>query len=546
MANGQGRGYKGNNSRRYKNQNVEFVKLFYQIIQAIHHINVLRQQAKGEHRTKGFDTQVRYMDRFLKPAQSNPRIISKLQNLNRTWATKIAQTLTEHYKERISELMGMIVGYNFADWTIKTLSHQALDWAKKNLRRKLKLESIQEFQSIIKTLSPGTTKNINTINSTSNSIRIQRAPNPNTNPNPNPNQTNEPGWIYKSPKSQSPRKYPLEPTVVAITLSNRFLPLDTQPIRTPSKRRMSHSPISDTIDTPKRQRQRGPTPEKARKSLGDKFTTPTKSPAKNFKVLPSVKPLQNVSKCKSVPSIPSLISGLMSRSPSPVRRSLSPRSSPSGSPSIPNQSYAAVVKCPKKPGQITRHNSQKADWALPKITFPTLVIGDSNLARITNVSDKQIQVEAFPGANILHVTQLLQNYRYDEQPQRIIISIGINNRGNMNTNKTCQEMKQLLKIAREKFQDCEICVTKIPISEQLQVKNSKEAWNIKKLNECLSKMQMNGITVLNTGIANEVTFHQDGIHWSPRSANLILKDWLEQIESRTQGFPKDKTTNERT
>ena len=538
MAKNQNRGHRGNNFRRFNHPNAIFIKLFFQIIQALHHIHVLKWQAKGEDRTKGFDKQVHYMDRFLKPAQSNSRIVNKLKNLNRIWATKVAQTLSDHYNERISELMGQIAGYQFTDWTIKTFSHQALDWAKKNLRKKLQTETVQEFLSIVKTLSPGIPKMTNNTTTTNaNSTLSSQGSN---------NGANQPGWSYKSPKKLTPRKYPLEPTVIPIPLSNRFLPiqpLDTQPIRTPSKRRMSQSPVLGTTETPKRQRQRGPTPDKARKSLEKRFTTSVKGPESILNALPSVKPLKNMLKCMSVPSIPSFVAGIRSRSPSPSRASVSPKCTPTVSPTIPNQSYATAVKCSKKSAQITRHHGPKADWSLPKITFSTLVIGDSNLARITNTTDHPVQIEAFSGANISHITRLLDNYRHESKPQRIVVNVGINDKSNMNTNKTFQEMKNLFKVARERFPNSKLFVTKILISEQLEVNNSNEAWNIKRLNENMSKMQ--GVTVLNTGLANEMVFHKDGIHWSPRSANLILSNWLHQMDSEKQVFYKEKRVNRR-
>ncbi|KAL3872513.1 hypothetical protein ACJMK2_035739 [Sinanodonta woodiana] len=538
MTYNQGRNRRGNNFRRFNHPNAVFIKLFFQIIQALHHINVLKRQAKGEDRTKGFDKQVHYMDRFLKPAQPNNRIVEKLKTLNRIWATKVAQTLSDHYHERISDLMGQIAGYNFADWTIKTLSHQALDWAKTNMRKKLRTETIQEFLIIVKTLSPSLPKTINstTTSNANSTLRYQGSS----------NNTNQQCWSHKSPKKPTPRKYPLEPTVMQIALSNRFLPIqpsDTQPIRTPSKRRMSQSPVLGTTETPKRQRQRGPTPDKARKSLDKRYTVSVKGPESIFNALPSVKPLKNMLKCMSVPSIPSLVTGIRSRSLSPGRRSVSPRRSPAVSPTIPNQSYATAVKCSRRPGQITGHRGSKSDWSLPKISFPILVIGDSNLARITNTTEHPVQIEAFPGANISYITQLLDSYKYESKPQRIVVNVGINDKGNMNTNQTFQEMKHLFKVARERFPHSKLFVTKILISEQLEVRNSKEAENIKRLNENMSKIQ--GVTVLDTGIAKEVVFHRDGIHWSPRSANLILCDWLQQMDNEKQVFPKEGKVSKR-
>lgn len=69
---------------------------------------------------------------------------------------------------------------------------------------------------------------------------------------------------------------------------------------------------------------------------------------------------------------------------------------------------------------------------------------DSNRERITNPTEKSIQFDAYAGANISHILDLV--YRVFES------------------------MKYLLMAALDKFPVTEIYVTKVPISEHLELR----------------------------------------------------------------------------
>ncbi|KAL3862894.1 hypothetical protein ACJMK2_008838, partial [Sinanodonta woodiana] len=78
--------------RRDPNPSNRWIRLFYQILQAIHHLNIKKDQAKGLGATKGFKQQIKLLDKFLKPAQPTTGLTQELERLNRMWATKVAET----------------------------------------------------------------------------------------------------------------------------------------------------------------------------------------------------------------------------------------------------------------------------------------------------------------------------------------------------------------------------------------------------------------------------------------------------------------------
>lgn len=537
-----GGGRRGSYGKRQDNHNPDsqFIKLFYQILQALHHLKILTPQAQGKNRTHGFEQQVKQLDNFLKPAQSNSTLKSNLLGLNRMWATKIAQTLCTHYKDRISELMGMIVGLDFSEFTIRSLSNQALDWGKNNLKRKLRYETITEYKAIIRSLLPITPTNHSRDLPNSKlslpTISLSTAKSP-----------------YVIPRKTTPSKHPLEPTII---LSNRFQPLqilDSQPLRTPSKRRMSDSNERDNlIHTPKKHKKQDVNQKKVRRSLDKKLVDVSLSPVAKGATA-ALDSISRLSRCLSVPALNILDTMVRSRSPSPSprrslspgRRSLSPVGSQTTSPTIPKQTYATIVSSPTKSGRVTRHNGPKSDWDIPKITSADLIIGDSNLAKMTNLAHKNVQVEAYPGAKIKHMIELVRNYRYQEKPKRIILSVGINDRDNSNTTAVGQSMKDLLRTTRGKFPNSEIFIAMIPISEILQINNSKAAYNLYQLNTTIPKIQIEGVKTLYTGNRDVMVFSRDGIHWSPKSAQFVLQHWYEQMDGLKQDFQQVQKTVQR-
>lgn len=520
------------NRQERPNPNSQFIKLFYQILQALHHLRILTPQTLGNYRTNGFDQQVKHLDNFLKPAQSNPKLKKELMNLNRTWATKIAQTLCKHFTERISELLGQVVGLGFSEFVIKDLSNQALDWGKNNMRKKLRVETIQEYKKIIQSLLP-VKSNDHTINQSGNNFQIPTK------------------GIYKppfiNPRKTTPNKLPLTPVII---VNNRFQPLqdlDSQPSRTPSKRRISDSYDPNSIHTPKKQKKEGLENKKVRRSLEKNMTISPSIPIANG-VTTALNSITKLSRSLSVPASNILEKVCRSSSPSPrrcrspKRRSLSPTGSQETSPTIPKLTYAAVVVSPCKESRLTRHTNPKSEWDIPKITTADLIIGDSNVSRFTNLKDKEVQVEAYPGAKIKHMIELVKNYQYREKPKRVIIYVGTNERENGNTYLVSQSMKELLEVTRRRFPNSEIYVARIPISQILQSKKPTEAFNLSKLNEYMSKIQMEGVRVLYTGKRDEMSFHPDGVHWTPKSAQRILDGWFEQMSTFKQDFHQAQKT----
>lgn len=55
-------------------------------------------------------------------------------------------------------------------------------------------------------------------------------------------------------------------------------------------------------------------------------------------------------------------------------------------------------------------------------------IGDSNLAHIPQYNNSHVQVDSFLGMNFLHIARVPQKLSPNVNTQKVILSVGLNNR----------------------------------------------------------------------------------------------------------------------
>jgi hypothetical protein len=163
---------------------------------------------------------------------------------------------------------------------------------------------------------------------------------------------------------------------------------------------------------------------------------------------------------------------------------------------------------------------------LPPIEKSVLVLGDSNLSRITSTINKNVQIESYPGAKICHGTTLVKNYSYPAQPDKVILSFGINNRSSEPKNTSFQNLRTLIGTTLKKFPKSEIYFPLVHFSPELP---SKEISNITALNQ-LAQEDLRRVTIIPCIDPSQFeTSVNDPVHWTKQSANSILKHWLNHL-----------------
>jgi len=344
----------------------------------------------------------------------------------------------------------------------------------------------------------------------------------------------------KSPTKHTPPISPPSPTQPT-PITNRFSVLDGSPVPDtcsgssltstsilPSPLLLTQSPSSQFSQSPP------PTPNITHYPPIHSSNQPSTSTSAPF----SGTSYSDILTSQSTPvgASPQITSGLKTLSKDMFYTTPSKRSAPSptsslDSPStIPPASKRVRGRSPKQtsyPCWPNVHLSQpKNSWKLPPIEKPILVMGDSNLSKITATTNKLVQVESYPGARICHASTLLKNYSFPQHPQKIILSFGINNRSSEPRTTSFQNLRTLIGTTAKKFPKAEIFFPLVNFSHDLPL---KETSNLRVFNR-LAQEDLRKATIIPCLDRSQFeTSDKDPVHLTKKCANSILKHWLNHL-----------------
>ena len=230
------------------------------------------------------------------------------------------------------------------------------------------------------------------------------------------------------------------------------------------------------------------------------------------------------------------------RSPSP---SASSKQTP-GTSASPDRSFVDVVinpgyvspprspvRAPKKPIQrsfkpwVAPRTAHKPTWRIPAISTETVILGASNLSRITKsrLSHSSLSICSFPGAKFQHCYQLCQHVIPGaDKVKNLVLSFGLNNRSDKVQATSLPKYRLMIREAQTAFPSAKIHVVEPNWAESLP---DNEKNNLKHLVQGirLQKLNVNLIPKL-----NESKFKIDPkdpykIHWT----NVTANHWLEHV-----------------
>lgn len=170
-----------------------------------------------------------------------------------------------------------------------------------------------------------------------------------------------------------------------------------------------------------------------------------------------------------------------------------------------------------------RTNRKTRDWSL-NIESPLLILGDSNVARITKHSIPDLQIDSFPGGTFLNVKHFLQTATHEVQPNVIILAFGINSRRNDFKATTMKQIQTAHRELRRLYPQAHVVVPLVNYSDRLPEaeKLALEEMNNYILRSCLF------IDLLPGKYFSTV---EDDIHWTEYTANMMVQHWCEQLNS---------------
>ena len=249
-------------------------------------------------------------------------------------------------------------------------------------------------------------------------------------------------------------------------------------------------------------------------------------------LLPSKPSTRSSSGSRTSTSVGSLSLAPIHSTPVTLKRSRpSPNSSPETSQPPPKRKNSVP---PKRSGSYsinvqTHINICKANWKWPVIKEDTLVIGDSNLGRITSLPSDQVKIECFSGAHFQNLTSMLKNLnhcRLTKKPANIIVSIGINDRASDFSKTSSRNLRTMLGHLVTKFPDSKIHLAEINYSCKL---DRVEQTNLESLNKLMSECGTDRINIIQKLQATRFNTERDNIHWVGDTANTMLRHWLTSL-----------------
>ena len=197
-----------------------------------------------------------------------------------------------------------------------------------------------------------------------------------------------------------------------------------------------------------------------------------------------------------------------------------------------------IQNCPKKTPKVTGNQlhiyeaNEKNSWTLPACNSKTVILGDSNLSRVTNIEgNAPVEIHSYSGAKPCHFERLLDGSTICTHPSSVILSIGINARDNkVQTTKT--QMKKVAQSAMTVFSNSKIFIPQINISPLL---SKTQTSNLEAFNKYIVELSNEHKQIQITPKMPQQKFKTDengkfpGLHWQPETANDMVCHWLSHL-----------------
>ncbi|ESO94732.1 hypothetical protein LOTGIDRAFT_160966 [Lottia gigantea] len=125
-----------------------FVKVFFQVLQCLHHLAILTLQQQGQPAFT-FKRKVSELDSFIRPAMKTSAVDANIRSLNRTWLCKVTQVLIDHYQTTLQEKLTTIRTKSLSSPAVDRIVSHALSWARRSYGKRLTQAVISKFYQTI-------------------------------------------------------------------------------------------------------------------------------------------------------------------------------------------------------------------------------------------------------------------------------------------------------------------------------------------------------------------------------------------------------------
>lgn len=525
-----------NNKSQHKTQlntdleTTENIDIMYKVITMVHHLhNVYHQDALVEPPTITRLTD--YLTDIIKPAAPNQSTLQFIQGNAKNWAHTTLLILKQHYSDTLEIELDKLVTKKPSEWDDQF--EFAVQRARRLRGRRLKEETISRAKDLISAYFAALSDETDSQGSASESAQLP-ADTPATKTNPNPQEAAQrKSKSYKTVAIQTDK------------ISNDWSPITSKGTSTPQTHIEAVSNLitldedqiegSSTIATPSLSLT-SPLPPRAPRERntipspldGSPILKPMEKEKDDGRLSPVIG-LLPTTKTHQTHFTPPQTLHIHNKTPQPTHTShdnhgIQNNTSQNLTPqphSASNNKSTLGHTLSTSPKRVTVHPktaNKNKHWDL-KIWQSNLIIGDSNVGRIGPFHNQDVQIDCYPGANFLHAETLLLKAKTHCQVNNIVLSFGMNSRTAKVKETTIKQIQRALKAAKDKFPHAHIWIPRINFSG------------------CLPTALQTNLQAINTYIArnyqtipllpsNEFQTIGDGVHWTPETANNMLKHWL--------------------
>ena len=391
------------------------IKLLFQVIQTLHHLVNLQEEGTARQAFSGWARHMT-LTKFMIPLCSVARR-TVVEAAAKDFAKSLANSSAAALKDRLDEILGALKAHNLSDEDLPNMVRKAKEWASRNFGKKLKEATLCQFDNIVSSLlkpkNDLATPDDLATGGTLAADRERRAP-----PVPAPRKrssqrSSTPPTPTKTPKQSEPLVTNNRFSVLSSLLPETDRTLGSgqsaSPRPTPRKRGRSELGTPDS----------SPTSTQAPKRLNTNTLTDSLSKLTgNVDASPKTSP---VLQRRQGQGSPTSYCGALRDSP-PANK---PRFSPTRN---------RVIRFPRLK-RDQRGRPDFSSWEIPKINTDVLILGDSNLSRVSWVGQSGAQVLSYPGLKLNTLFRLLKGFRHGNGspnpgriPSKIVFSVGINDR----------------------------------------------------------------------------------------------------------------------
>lgn len=216
--------------------------------------------------------------------------------------------------------------------------------------------------------------------------------------------------------------------------------------------------------------------------------------------------------------------------PSPPRT----RSSRAQAPPPPKScGTAPQTKAPDNTYRAPNTLHKEREWKIPSIPekVKTLVIGTSNISKITSPVNDSISLMSFPGAKFFHFASLFRNAKASgiyAHVDKVIFACGINDRGNNAAKTTLPSYKRACNAARELFPNAQVFFVLPNWEASLE---DRETHNLDQFKKLVQQDKSGSVHLIPSIPPSEFLVSHDKVHWTAATANRLLTHWLGYVNA---------------